>query len=169
MLPIASASSQPVAQTEPQEARARLDGLNVLVVDDNADTCEVLRQILISVGASVTVANSVRDGVAQFEANRYDIVLTDLAIPGESGIVLIKYIRGRADASSGTPIIVLSACAFEADREQALSSGGSIFIAKPFKPSEVIRQVRHLTLSAVLKGNSNTKAPNEPTNELIQG
>jgi two-component system cell cycle response regulator DivK len=51
---------------------------------------------------------------------------------------------------SHIPIIVLSACAFEADRNAAMDAGASMFMAKPFKPTEVIRNVRQLTINSAL-------------------
>ena len=79
-----------------------------------------------------------------------DIVLTDLAIPGESGVVLIEYLQNPEGNRNHIPIIVLSACAFEADRNAAMDAGASIFIAKPFRPTEIVRSVRQLTLNSAL-------------------
>jgi len=154
LLPLASDKNVKVTQTEAVEPVARLDGLTVLVVDDNHDTCEVLLQVLQSAGATVKTANTVRDAVAALELSIPDIVLTDLAIPGESGVVLIEHIRNSHSALATLPIIVLSACAFESDRQQALKAGGSIFIPKPFRPSEIIKAVRHLTLASAMRTRS---------------
>lgn len=139
-----------VLESSEKPTRQRLDGLSTIVVDDNKDTCEVLKHILTSAGASVRTANSVRDGIALLEAEAPDIVLTDLAIPGESGLVLIDYIRKAPDRFAQLPIIVLSACAFNSDREAALDAGASRFIPKPFRPVEVIDNVRQLTLAMAM-------------------
>ncbi len=157
LLPLAafekSSAGTTVSKVEMGETRARLDGLSTLIVDDNQDTLDVLQQILISAGATVRAANSVREGLAHFKESPPDIVLTDLAIPGESGIVLIESIRSGSGAAASIPIIVLSACAFEADKDAALNAGASLFIPKPFKPHEIVRNVRNLTLSMAMHGN----------------
>ncbi len=155
MLPIASQQvSQISSSNEADQTRARLDGLTTLVVDDNPDTCEVLRTVLAAAGATVQVAGSVKDGIAALQAGIPDIILTDLAMPGESGLALIEYVRGTHGPHSQLPIIVLSACAFESDRESALNAGASIFLPKPFRPLEVVSNVRQLTLSYAMRGSS---------------
>jgi signal transduction histidine kinase/ActR/RegA family two-component response regulator len=131
----------------------RLDGLKLLVVDDNSDTCTILKQVLEYAGATVKIAHSVKEGMATFNDMQADIVLTDLAMPGESGLSLIQQIRGNA--THRVPIIALSACAFDSDKEAALNAGAALFIAKPFRPREVIAQVRNLTLLSALQ----TKSP----------
>ncbi len=145
---------------EPQEQvleKVRLDGLTSLVVDDNHDTCEVLKQILLAAGASVRVVHNVRDGLAAIEHENPDIILTDLAMPGESGLVLVENIRSSMSQVAKLPIIVLSAYAFESDKEKALEAGASLFMQKPFKPNEVIKNVRQLTLKSAMLGGINQK------------
>ncbi len=132
--------------------RARLDGLTTLVVDDNKDTCEVLRHVLLAAGATVQTANSVREGIAAVQDQVPDIILTDLAMPGESGLILIEHIRNAQGTLAHLPIMVLSACAFESDREAALNAGASVFMPKPFKPADVVKSVRELTLSYAMRG-----------------
>jgi signal transduction histidine kinase/ActR/RegA family two-component response regulator len=157
MVPVASSQAVNVVQREATTTvgPVRLDGLSMLVVDDNLDTCEVLRHILANAGASVQIATSVRDGISALGTNVPDIVLTDLAIPGESGLKLIEHIRAGHGSLAQLPIIVLSACAFEADREAALDAGASLFLPKPFRPAEVIRNVRELTLNSALQNSVN--------------
>lgn len=133
--------------------KQRLDGLSALVVDDNRDTCEVLKQILQAAGATVETANSVREGVESVAQHSPDIILTDLAMPGESGVVLIEHIRKLNSEQGQLPIIVLSACAFESDKQVALEAGASLFIPKPFSPQEVVAQVRELTLRSAFSSN----------------
>ena len=129
----------------------------LLVVDDNLDTCEVLKQILTAAGATVRTVNSVRDGISELNKEPADIVLTDLAMPGESGLVFIEHIRNSGGGTSNLPVIVLSACAFDADKEAALKAGASLFVPKPFRPSEVVRSVRQLALSSAMQSNNNLK------------
>ncbi|RIL09241.1 MAG: hypothetical protein DCC75_06995 [Proteobacteria bacterium] len=150
-MPLADEQTPVVTQQEQSEIKARLDGLTTIVVDDNKDTCEVLKHILMAAGANVRTGNSVQEAKSLLAEQVPDIILTDLAMPGESGLVLIEHVRNLANDSAHLPIIVLSACAFESDREAALNSGASVFIPKPFKPTEVIKQVRQLTLSFAMR------------------
>ena len=155
MLPMANEETQAHSKIEPGlDTKVRLDGLSALVVDDNKDTCEVLKQILISAGATVKTGNSVREALALMDEGTPDIVLTDLAIPGESGLVLIENIRNRHTEVARIPIIVLSACAFQSDRDAAMQAGANTFIPKPFKPSEVTRNVRQLTLESAMQSST---------------
>ncbi|MCB0340571.1 MAG: response regulator, partial [Bdellovibrionales bacterium] len=143
-----------ISTEKPQQrniTQVRLDGVSALVIDDNKDTCEVLKQSLLSVGAIVQTGNSVQDGLLALQNSTPDIILTDLAMPGSSGLDLIQAVRNRSDAISSIPIIVLSACAFEADRTAVNEAGATSFIAKPFRPAEVIQQVRALTLASAMQ------------------
>ncbi len=146
MMPCASKDQALLTQTDKQDTKVILDGLSTVVVDDNQDTREVIKHILTAAGASVRTAASVREGLALIADSQPDIVLTDLAIPGESGLVLIEHIRSMNGPASNLPIIVLSACAFQGDKEAAMSAGASLFIPKPFRPAEITTQVRQLTL-----------------------
>ena len=143
---------------EGPQVSVRLDGLTALVVDDNRDTCQVLQHVLKAAGAEAVAANSVREGIDLLDSKVPDIVLTDLAIPGESGLVLIEHIRGSEDEVASLPIIVLSACAFQSDQEAAMNAGASIFIPKPFRPSEIVQTVRQLTLSRAMEGSDDVRS-----------
>ncbi len=129
----------------------RLDGLTALVVDDNADTRKVLQHLLAAAGATVELGSSVSEGRAALEKKVPDIVLTDLAMPGESGLVLVQYIRNSDSQLSQIPIIVFSACAFQKDQDAAMQAGASVFVPKPFLPKDIIRNIRRLTLNMALK------------------
>lgn len=152
LAPLADAGAGVITSTEAMPMTIRLDGLATLVVDDNRDTCEVLKQILASAGAVVQVAHSVKQGLASIEQYPPDIILTDLAIPGESGLRLIEHVRNSSGALAAMPIVVLSACAFERDKESALNAGASLFMPKPFRPHDVLRSVRELTFSNAFRG-----------------
>ncbi|MCB0317958.1 MAG: response regulator [Bdellovibrionales bacterium] len=151
LMPVAGEEVKQLTIKDNKELRVRLDGLSTLVVDDNTDTCDVLKHILQAAGANVRTANSVKDGIVLLEQETPDIVLTDLAIPGESGLVLIKHIRNLQNDVSRLPIIVLSACAFKADQDEAINSGASMFIPKPFRPNDVVKKVRQLTLQMAME------------------
>jgi CheY-like chemotaxis protein len=104
----------------------------------------------MSVGAQVRTATNVREGLLAIDEMVPDIVLTDLAMPGESGLVLLERLRKNGGASANIPAIMLSACAFQADIDASMKAGANAFIAKPFKPSEVTRSVRQLTFQRAM-------------------
>lgn len=135
------------------ELPQRLDGLHILVVDDNKLTCEVLKTIISSAGGTAYVAHSVRDAKELVRTESFDTALIDLAMPGESGLSLLQFFRKECVAPlSSMPLIVVSACVFDADKDQALASGASIFVAKPFRPAEIVRYIRELTTASMLSG-----------------
>jgi signal transduction histidine kinase/ActR/RegA family two-component response regulator len=150
LVPLTTSEHVVVSQPETFDTNIRLDGLTTLLVDDNLDTCEVLKQVLMNAGAGVRTAHSAKDGMALLEEGLPDILLTDLAMPGESGLVFMDKIRKSSGPMSELPIIVLSACAFQSDIDAALNAGASMFIAKPFKPYEILKYVRQLTLNSAL-------------------
>ena len=128
----------------------RLEGLNILIVDDNKLTCDVLETIITQSGGHAYVALDVPQARKIAESTDLDAALVDLAIPGEDGLSFIRWIRQTSSSLSLLPVIVVSACVFDRDRELAKEAGASFFIAKPFKPAEVVRSIRHFTLSSVL-------------------
>ena len=151
LMPLATDDSVSITKVDIPDAKVRLDGLSTLVIDDNVDTCEVLKHILMSAGANVRTAHSVPDGIKELNNGLPDLVLTDLAIPGESGLVLIEHIRNSSGDLAKIPIMVLSACAFESDKNAALDAGASMFLPKPFKPVEIIYNARQLTLNLAMR------------------
>lgn len=152
LMPISQMDSSLMVKQEESLGSTRLDGLSTVVIDDNADTCEVLKHILLAAGAQVRTAHSVRDGLSLINENLPDIILTDMAMPGESGLVLIEQIRQSDGARNQLPVIVLSACAYPADQKAAYDAGASLFLPKPFKPAEVVNSVRKLTLNMAMQG-----------------
>lgn len=155
LIPQADASSlaEPIPETmnEDSSTFSRLDGLNILVVDDNEMAREVLETILTRVGGRAYPVATVAQAKLTAEGVPLDAALIDLAIPGESGLQLIEYFRKYCKPPLSTmPLIVVSACVFETDRQRAMAEGASFFIAKPFRPVEIIETIRDLTTSSVL-------------------
>ena len=153
MMPLETKAFDVADEQEQKTSSTEFEGNSFLVVDDNPDTCEVLRCVLSAAGAeAVVTARNVREGVQALEQHRFDFILTDLTMPGESGLSLVSHVRGLRTPTAKVPIIVLSACAFEADREAALNAGASAFVAKPFKPSDVVKNIQTLRLRSAFQG-----------------
>ena len=110
----------------------------ILVVDDERQITRMLRASLQSSGYSVTVANSGLEGFARFEADRPDLIITDLAMPEMNGLELTEAVRRTAQ----TPIIVLSVRDTDGMKVTALDQGADDYLTKPFSMPELLARVR---------------------------
>jgi len=110
-----------------------LAALRVLVVDDDPDTLEALRQLLEQAGAGVVTAPSTGEAMAALERSRPDVILSDIGMPGEDGISLIRRVRAL-DAERPIPAAALTAYTQDEDRERALRAGYQVFLPKPVDP-----------------------------------
>jgi CheY-like chemotaxis protein len=115
------------------------------VVDDDDDTREALRLILRQGGAEVETAASAAEALRAFGRLRPDVVLSDIAMPGQDGLALIRRIRGlRAHEGGRVRAAALTAYASPAEREAALHAGFDLHLAKPVDPPELLRIVASL-------------------------
>jgi PAS domain S-box-containing protein len=117
----------------------RLDDLRILVVDDEADTRELLRQGLEYCGATVSVAGSAAEAMEAIVAKTPDILISDIGMPGVDGYDLIRQIRRLPAASGGkVPAIALTAYTRTEDRLQALRAGYDMHVPKPVELAELV-------------------------------
>jgi CheY-like chemotaxis protein len=122
-----------------------LDGLRVLVVDDEEDTRVLLRMVLERCGASVTAVSSAQEALAALKQSRPDVLVSDLGMPEEDGYSLIKKVRALSAEDGGqTPAAALTAYARVEDRLKVLNSGFQIHIPKPVEPIELVTVVANL-------------------------
>jgi two-component system, OmpR family, response regulator MtrA len=110
----------------------------VLVVDDDAALAEMLGIVLRTEGFDSRVCPSGDKALAAFRDYRPDVVLLDLMLPGKDGIDVCKEIR----AESGVPIVMLTAKSDTVDVVVGLESGADDYVAKPFKPKELLARIR---------------------------
>jgi PAS domain S-box-containing protein len=117
---------------------ARLDGVRVLIVDDDVDTRDLLVETLLPTGAEVTGASSVAEAMAEFARRPPNVLVSDIGMPGESGLDLIKRVRALPRDSGGfVPAAALTSYAREEDRRSALAAGFQLHIPKPIDPIEL--------------------------------
>ncbi|MEP1079174.1 PAS domain S-box protein [Leptolyngbya sp. PL-A3] len=133
----------------PLMSETRLDGLNVLVVDDEADARELLAALLEQSGAKVMTAASAAEALAVLTQNAPDqqpaLLVSDIGMPGEDGYMLIRQVRALPPKQGGSvPAIALTAYARTEDRIKALSSGFNSHVPKPVEPAEFITVVANL-------------------------
>jgi PAS domain S-box-containing protein len=117
----------------------RLDGLRVLVVDDEADTRELLKQGLEYCGAQVSLAASAAEALDTLMANVPDVLISDIGMPGVDGYDLIKQVRNLPPQRGGkVPAIALTAYTRTEDRLQSLRAGYDMHVPKPVELAELI-------------------------------
>lgn len=112
--------------------------LSILIVDDDAQIRELLREYLSGFGMSVT---AVADGKAMAEAmekESFDLVILDLMLPGEDGLSLCRSLRAKSDI----PILMLTARGEAMDRVVGLEVGADDYIVKPFEPRELVARIQ---------------------------
>jgi PAS domain S-box-containing protein len=125
------------------EERHRLDGLRILVVEDNPDTLEKLRSIFNERGAEVITATSTSEAMDALERRNPDALVSDIAMSEPEGYELIRHARARGEGG-GIPAIAITASASAEDRVRALASGFQMHIARPIDPEEMIAVVASL-------------------------
>jgi PAS domain S-box-containing protein len=146
-LPITDPESriaQPTAITEP-DSKLPLEGLSIMIVEDDPDSREVLQLFLEQSGATVTAAPNAKSAYLIFVGSkgRYpDLMISDLAMPEEDGYSLIERIRELpADEGGAIPAIALSAFGSEESRQRAVQAGFQRYSTKPFEPDQLVREV----------------------------
>jgi PAS domain S-box-containing protein len=127
----------------PRVEESSISGLRILVVDDDADARELLAVTLGSRGGIVQTASSSAEALECVHRQRPDIMVADIGMPHEDGYVLIRTLRARERERSDKrlPAIALTAYASVADRDQALSGGYDLHLAKPVGPADLTRAV----------------------------
>lgn len=121
------------------EYPAELEGIDVLVVDDEADARELLATLLARGKMRVTTAATVEEAITLVRNNHPDIVISDIGMPGEDGYVLIKRLRALApEDGARTPAVALTAFARTEERTKALVSGFNMHVPKPVEPAELL-------------------------------
>lgn len=115
-----------------------MENISVLIVDDDGQIRQLLRDYLVGFGMSVV---AVADGNAMDEAmskGDFDILILDLMLPGESGLSLCRNLRAKSDI----PILMLTARGEAMDRVVGLEVGADDYIVKPFEPRELVARIQ---------------------------
>ncbi|MBL0891496.1 MAG: response regulator transcription factor [Gemmatimonadaceae bacterium] len=113
----------------------------ILVIEDNADLAFAVTTALQSEGFDVAVAGTGPDGVDRARQRDADLIILDLMLPGFDGYRVIRELRGEG---IGTPILVLTARAEEADKVRGLRLGADDYVTKPFGAMELLARVEAL-------------------------
>jgi signal transduction histidine kinase/ActR/RegA family two-component response regulator len=129
----------------PVEPPDKLDGLRVLVVDDEVDTLELIRVSLGQCGALVTTARSSMEALGLLERVPPDVIISDIGMPGEDGFEFIRKVRELPPERGGrTPAVALTAYARAEDRLRVLRSGFQMHVSKPVELAELLAIVSNV-------------------------
>jgi PAS domain S-box-containing protein len=132
LLPAAAPPSQPaVPLAGPADGEApRLDGVRVLFVDDEDDARDVGEAALRELGADVTAAGHAREALDLLQAQRFDVLVSDIGMPEMDGLSLVRQVRSQP-ATAQLPAVALTAFAMLPDRQAGLAAGFQRYVAKP--------------------------------------
>jgi DNA-binding response OmpR family regulator len=117
------------------------DALRILVIDDEPAMVGAVAALVGSVGHRVSAAYDGAEGLRHYDADRPDLVILDLAMPGMDGLAVCSELRQRG----ATPIIVLSGEGQEAAKVEALDAGADDYVTKPFGKAELLARIRAVT------------------------
>jgi PAS domain S-box-containing protein len=143
-LPLAAAAREPAVEAEPAPT-ADLNGVNVLVVEDEVETRDLVATVLTACGARVTATASADEALRALPRVKPDVVVSDIGMPNGDGYELIRRLRTLDPAEGGaTPAAALTAAAATSDRRRALEAGFEVHVAKPFEPAHLASVVATL-------------------------
>jgi len=153
-LPLTPAHADPGPDAERRHPRAggdraatggvgvKLGGIRVLVVDDEPDARDTLRQILELCHAEVRTVDSAPEALLELATWRPDVLLSDIGMPGTDGYELIRQVRALRDPrAAGLPAIALTAFSRREDQQRAMEAGFDEFMAKPLRPALLLQSV----------------------------
>lgn len=119
-----------------------LDGVKVLVLDDDHDAREFLQILLTENGAKVKVAATASEAYSEVQRDAPDVLICDIGLPNEDGYEFIRRVRSIPESPlARIPALALTAYAQPSDRIQALTAGYQDHLTKPVEPNDLLRLV----------------------------
>jgi two-component system CheB/CheR fusion protein len=153
LLPVEPKDSAGEAPTEPsrpemawtEPGRTMLEGVRLLVVEDEADSRAMLVAAFEHYGAKVSAVASAREGIEALQRAAPDVLICDIGLPGEDGHEFIRMVRAlEADSGGRIPALALTAYAGPGDGRMALAAGFDLHVPKPAEPAELVAKVAAL-------------------------
>lgn len=134
------------------ESGERQKHLSLLLVDDDAELCGMMREFFAEAGHKLDTAYNGREGLASALRGSYDLMILDGMLPGLDGLQVLEQLRRKRDL----PVIMLTARVQQQDRILGLNSGADDYLPKPFDPDELLARIR-----AVLRRTQSAPLPAE--------
>ena len=132
-----------VAQSAAGDLTARGARLRVLVVDDAPDVTEMIATMMRFAGYDVTTALSATEALDAALGAHFDVVVSDIGMPGMNGYQLAEALRGMPDYVS-VPLVAVTGFTMYDDRERARASGFNDFLTKPINPADLLNAIKRL-------------------------
>jgi PAS domain S-box-containing protein len=157
----------PGAGRDADSDRSSLQGVRVLLAEDDPDARDLITRILHDRGAEVTASNSASAAITAFRSARPDVLISDIGMPDEDGYALIARVRALEIESAGgtsvataprVPAIALTALARAEDRRRAILAGFQLHLSKPIEPAELAAAVANLATSTASGSRSSAAA-----------
>jgi len=126
-------------ESSPKQDAAQA-GISVLLVDDDDELCELMREFFERRGVDLETAHDGRRGLARALSGEHELLLLDVMMPGLDGFELLRLVRRQ----SQVPVIMLTARTAQADRIAGLDAGADDYLPKPFGPEELLARMRAL-------------------------
>jgi PAS domain S-box-containing protein len=147
-LPLAAVkySHDELFQAEPHSNghEKALEGVRILLVEDEPDASELIALVLTGSGAQVEAVESAGDALQRLPLFLPHLLLSDIGLPVESGYDLIRKVRSLKSKMNKVPAIALTAFATESDRQKSLTAGFQAHLAKPVEPADLVRTIKSL-------------------------
>jgi DNA-binding response OmpR family regulator len=145
-----SAELTSVVVVMPIETAERQRALSLLLVDDDAELCGMMREFLGEAGHLLDCVYNGREGLTHALNGDYDLVILDVMLPALDGFSVLQQLRRRKD----TPVILLTARVQQQDRIMGLNAGADDYLPKPFDPDELLARIK-----AVLRRSESSQRP----------
>jgi CheY-like chemotaxis protein len=129
--------------------RHGVHGRRVLVIDNDADSLQLIGTLLRREGGEVALAASAAEARRAIGENAPDAILCDIGMPGEDGLEFVGWLRANA-VTARVPLVALTAYAAEGDRERGLAAGFDAYVTKPFDPDDLLRRLADLLAPRLL-------------------
>lgn len=146
--PAAPDAAAEAAAANRSAARLPLRDLRLLTIDDEPDASEMLKAILEQLGARVVAVSSGADALQRLQSEQFDLIISDIGMPGMNGYELLQRIRSGACAAHAraTPAIAVTGFARSEDRERALRAGYQEHVVKPVEPERLAATIARLAV-----------------------
>jgi CheY-like chemotaxis protein len=141
-----------------QDEFPSLRDVHVLVVDDDADTREMLKSVLEDCGADVSLATSAGETLQALDRSIPDVLICDVGMPDTDGYALMQQVRARtSDRGGSVPAVALTGYTTVEDRARAVSVGYQRHLAKPVEPFDLTRVVAELVEGGPARAGSESR------------